>query len=577
MMRHRYFLPTPTERRLSEELARTKASLELLMKDCSGAQAIKSHSVSIAKLEAKLRANDKTLKRLTAENANLKADRKRDKDKIALQKKEISALRWDVSVAHSFGREVERKLKKSEKRRYKWAVFARSVVNDLCDVRAELRACKVKLNRSSLNSSLPPSVSVVKRIHNSRVKTDRLPGGQPGHPGHGRKQFVPDETVVIGSAETCPECGDELIAEKPTSRCITDLVITLKTTEFVAQKSICTNCGNKIAAPFPAHVVNEQNYGNNIRAVSTYLINRCNTSAENAVNFLFEATNQQLKLSTGSVRNFLNDFSNKAHASIKDIESSIKASPVIGSDATHTSTSGKQTYVYTFNSPESVVYKASETKGIKPLKDSPIAGYAGTITHDHDKSFYHFGSAHSECNAHILRALKGVCENEPEKTWASLMISLLCEANESVKKAKTEGADLLDSEKISLIESCYKRIIERAKSEYERGQPIHPKYKPEGIALYKRLEKYRMNHLAFIYDFAIPFDNNNSERNLRRVKMKTKQSGGFRFVERGQAPYCDFLSVTQTASIRGMSVFKTVRAVFDGKSDLFKTPSATDP
>jgi hypothetical protein len=329
-------------------------------------------------------------------------------------------------------------------------------------------------------------------------------------------------------------------------------------------------------------VVNEQNYGNNIRAVATLLANRYNVSVVNVASFLYEATGHVLSVSSGSVHNFLTGFAKKAKDPLLALEGDLKGFGVIGSDATHVRTSGKQSYVYTFVSDDTAIYRPSEIKGNAPLKDSPIADYKGTIVHDHDRAYYNFGRSHAECNVHILRALKGVEENEPEKIWAARMRALLAEAGELAKAARTKDhLCAISEEVIADIESRYDAILAFAKSEYAQDEPINSKYKPEGIALYKRLGSYRDNHLLFLRDPSIPYSNNFSERALRRVKMKTKQSGGFRSFYRGQSPYCDFLTITQTASMRNMELLETVRAVFDGKANLFvkrdKSPQTLDP
>lgn len=59
-----------------------------------------------------------------------------------------------------------------------------------------------QVNKDFENSSLPSSMKIGrKKITNSRKKTDRKPGGQPGHRGYRRKQYTPTECREIPAPE----------------------------------------------------------------------------------------------------------------------------------------------------------------------------------------------------------------------------------------------------------------------------------------------------------------------------------------------------------------------------------------
>ena len=70
-------------------------------------------------------------------------------------------------------------------------------------------------------------------------------------------------------------------------------------------------------------------------------------------------------------------------------------------------------------------------------------------------------------------------------------------------------------------------------------------HRNEEKRLLNRLRKYKENHLLFLYDFYVPFDNNLSERDLRHVKSKIKISGCFRSLE-GLQNYLNVKSIIGT-------------------------------
>lgn len=77
------------------------------------------------------------------------------------------------------------------------------------------------------------------------------------------------------------------------------------------------------------------------------------------------------------------------------------------------------------------------------------------------------------------------------------------------------------------------------------------------------------NHLLSLYDFRGTFDDNMSERNLRKVKKCQKIAGYFRKDNSGHEMYCVILTIIQTLKRRKMGLVKNVKRLFMGTSAIF--------
>ncbi len=93
----------------------------------------------------------------------------------------------------------------------------------------------------------------------------------------------------------------------------------------------------------------------------------------------------------------------------------------------------------------------------------------------------------------------------------------------------------------------------------KKGRPKRVKI----LSLIDRLSKYKESVCLFAKDFSVPFDNNQAERDLRMIKVKTKVSGCFRS-KNGAGDYTKIMSFVGTAKKLGHDAFSAILLAFSG-------------
>lgn len=425
----------------------------------------------------------------------------------------------------------------------------------------EVARLKSIINNDSHNSSNPPSGDQKPsrkkaNEYNSRRKSQRTQGGQKGHKG---KTLTPEDVSRMLSSGNCEH--KVKVIGKPGGKYVIRYTVDMRVVPVVTEYRIYQNKQGKY--PIPAHLWREVAYGNRLRAFVVALYGIGVVSNDRIADFIQSMTQGVIRIATGTVYGFCRSFSEKATSSLLDIENRLMNRNVVHTDATVVSVNGVQSYIRNVSTDDAVMYYDMPHKTVAEMeKIDLLKRFAGVMVHDHETTLYRFPALHAECNVHILRYLEKNSQ-DTKNDWSRKMSSFFTQANADRKIHIKGGTTCFSDSVIAGYEQEYDRILTEG---WRQNQSTKPKWaKQDEAALLRRLEKYKVNHLLFLHDFAVSFDNNMSERDLRKCKNRQKMSGGFRTQE-GCSMYCDILSVIETAKRIHINPFDAISFILQGES-----------
>jgi transposase len=431
-----------------------------------------------------------------------------------------------------------------------------------------------QVKKNSSNSSLPPSsdrFARQKKSRSLREKSGKKPGGQKGHEGRTLLQVADPDAIVVHAVEACDYCqrdlsGVESIRDER-RQVISLPVKRTVVTEHQNQSKCCPRCQTITVAPFPADVKAPVQYGADMQAAAVYLV--CQQLQPIARTSEIFSDLLDCPMSGGSIQAMVD----RCAACLKGVEEHIKQAliraQVMHNDETACYVAGARWWLHGCST-ERLTHYAVHLKRGRDATDAIgiLPAFTGTSIHDGWATYWGYSTCqHGLCNVHHLRELKYFAVDKQE-AWAADLMHVLLEMKAAVEQAKAAGHRSIEPQ-------MRQELLARYHTAIQAGYAAHPPSPPPAIVkrgkqgqskarnLLDRLSKHQDSALRFLDDFAVPFDNNLAERDIRMLKVKQKISGCFRS-ETGAQAFARIRSYLSTLRKQGQNLLVSLETALVG-------------
>ncbi len=430
-----------------------------------------------------------------------------------------------------------------------------------------------QLRKDSSNSSKPPSSDGFKKKTKSlRRKSGKKSGAQPAHPGHTLDWSSQVDWIHQHRVSCCSGCGLKLDSE-PVIEILSRQVFEIpapqvEVSEHQVEVKYCPSCGQMSQAEFPAEASSLVQYGPRLKALMVYLMDAQLLPSGRTRELLQEVFG--VEVCEGTLYNSRDQCVQTLDLLSDSILEALVASPVVHFDETGMRVNGQLWWLHVAATSGLTYYFIHPKRGQAAMNQMGILPtFSGKAVHDGLKSYADYGCDHFLCNAHHLRELQFMFEHHSQ-VWAFQMSLLLMSIYRQVQVAKEKGQQALPPEQLKDFTARYQDIL-------EQGFKLNPAVRPPPDAPKKRgrpkqttarnflqrLSQHQESVLGFMYDFSVPFDNNQAERDLRMMKLKQKISGCFRSAE-GAKKFCRIRGYLSTLRKQGHDVLNALTGIVSG-------------
>jgi transposase len=255
-------------------------------------------------------------------------------------------------------------------------------------------------------------------------------------------------------------------------------------------------------------VKHKTQYGTRLEAFAVYLKDCGPLSYERTLQALSDLFS--VPVSLGTLISIDERCSRRVEGVVEQIRQRLMPEKVVHFDETGLNINGQLSWLHGAGTPGLTYYYPHKRRG-KAAGDEIgiLPRLRGTAVHDNWQPYMNYGCAHSLCNAHYIRELTYLYEQDGQ-CWAQQMVGLLLESKEAAEKAKDAGKKRLNPCKIREYENRCQAIIalgvkakpppNRTESPGRGGRLKRSKARN----LVERLAKLLAETLRYLHNYRIP-------------------------------------------------------------------------
>jgi transposase len=440
---------------------------------------------------------------------------------------------------------------------------------------ARVAELETQLGKNSQNSSRPPSSDGLKRSkkRSLRGKSGKRSGGQDGHEGRTLKAVAEPEVVEVHRVGCCTACAaalGEVAVSGLVRRQVFELPeVRLAVTEHVAEQKVCPQCGTLNRALFPAGVTQPVQYGPRFRAHLVYFHSAQFVPLARVAELVEGVYGQPVSQAT--IVTAVREAAERVRPVCEALRTYlVETTQAVHCDETGLRVTGKLHWLHSAGTTTATLYAIHPRRGQAGIDAlGVLPDRRGWTVHDGWQPYARYPLArHALCNAHHLRELTALVEQHGQQ-WAATMRHWLAHANQAVARARAAGQTALHPEQHFFLTRAFERLLDAAADEIALSPPLpvtgqrrRAKASPAANLL-RRLRDGQTAVLAFLDDFAVPFDNNLAERDVRMCKVQQKISGTFRSLD-GAYAFCAIRGYLSTARKNGLTALAALERAFAG-------------